>query len=105
MAAAPTPQLSTWDLIKGLATLPSEAQSAAAGLAAKQAAVSQVAGPQAPMAPAVQPPSQQQIYPQDLLNPQQGPYGSRLGEQRLDSQGNVMTGLTGIKRNTSKGTK
>lgn len=92
-----TPQISTWDLIKALGSVPAEAKSAGAGLAATQQMVN---GPQQPLVPAhIQAP---QVYPQDLLAPQRGPYGSSPGEVRLDMTGEPISGFAGIKRKAGK---
>ncbi len=79
--------------LKALKSIPSEAKSAGAGLAATQSMVNQAT--QAPLVPT------HVLYsptPQDLLH-SQGPYGSRPGEQRLDSKGDpIVSGLSGVKR-------
>ena len=52
-----------------------------------------------PVLPQTQTPMAQSnlVQPQDLSGAQ-GPFGSRPGEQRLDSEGNPISGFSGVKR-------
>lgn len=93
----PDPGIMYW--IKSLASLPQEAKSAGAGLKASQQNVDQYTGA-SPSAVSTTP-DRSRIYSQDLNNTQ-GPYGSRPGELRLDSQGNPISGLSGVSRAPQK---
>jgi len=86
------------DWIRAIGRIPAEARSAGAGLQATSDMVNQATAKPAPPAPPA--PTSALKAPQDLAR-EQGPYGSRPGEVRLDSQGNPISGFSGVKRRVS----
>jgi len=66
-------------------------RSAGAGIAAKQQMVDQATRP------TVTPAAPVKLTPQDLAH-SQGAYGTRPGEMRLDSEGNPVSGFSGVNR-------
>jgi hypothetical protein len=93
----PDPGIMNW--IKSLSSIPQEAKSAGAGLSAAQQNVDQYTGASPSAVPVNT--DRSRIYSQDLNNAQ-GPYGSRPGELRLDSQGNPISGFSGVKHAPQK---
>lgn len=86
-----TSRPNTIELIKSLSQFPSDMKSAGAGLAATSQMIGQATKKATPPAP------MSGTTPQDLSK-SQGPYGSRPGETRLDSNGDPISGLSGVKR-------
>lgn len=101
MATTPTPapKPGMMDWIKALSEIPAEAKSAGQGLQAVQQNVDQGAlgNVKAPTVPPAAPQTALPLSPRSYVP--QGPYGSRPGEMRLDSNGDPISGFNGVRTN------